>query len=352
MKKLAVAILFGGESEEHDVSIKSAKEIAGSIDTENYQPIYVGITKAGHWKLCDSPETNWEQANLPTAFLSPDKHIPGLIILNERGYQRIPIDVVFSVLHGKTGEDGAMQGLFELSGIPYVGCDIQSSVLCMDKSLTYLVTKHAGFNTPKFVVLDEEERLGAHPLNYPVFIKPARSGSSFGVTKVYRPEEVDQAIETARKYDSKILIEEAVSGIEVGCAVLGNQVQLITGEVDQITLNNGFFKIHQEKNPEKGSENSFFTVPAALPIEKRKEIQSTAKNIYKALGCTGLARIDLFLTDDGRLIINEINTMPGFTSYSRYPRMMKAAGFSITQLIENSIVLAQEKTLIIKTIKK
>lgn len=348
MKKLAVAILFGGESEEHDVSIKSAKEIAGSIDTENYQPIFVGITKAGHWKLCDSPETNWEQSNNPTAFLSPDKQIHGLIVLNNHSYQTIQIDVAFSVLHGKTGEDGAIQGLFELSGIPYVGCAIQSSVLCMDKSLTYLVTKKAGFHTPKFIVLNEEETIDEHQLNYPVFIKPARSGSSFGITKVQQPTEAAQAIETARKYDSKILIEEAVSGIEVGCAVLGNQTQLITGEVDQITLSRGFFKIHQEKDPEKGSENSFFTVPAALPLEKRREIQSTAKNIYKALGCTGLARIDLFLTDDGRLIINEVNTMPGFTSYSRYPRMMKAAGFSIAQLIETSIALALAKKTSLK----
>ncbi|MDT2639556.1 D-alanine--(R)-lactate ligase [Enterococcus dongliensis] len=342
MKK-TIAILFGGMSEEHEVSIKSAKEIAANIDVAKYQPIYVGITTDGQWKRCAEPEEFLNPAELPTIVLVPDQMIHGLVLLTNGNYQIIHIDVVFSVLHGKTGEDGAIQGLFELSGIPYVGCDIPSSVLCMDKALTYLITRDAGFHTPNFLILQQDEQITDQSLTYPVFVKPARSGSSFGITKVSRKSELHQAIEIARNYDQKILIEEAVSGIEVGCAVLGNHTQLFTGEVDQITLSHGFFKIHQEKDPDKGSENSFFTVPAALPLEKQREIQQTAKNIYNCLGCIGLARIDLFLTDDGRLVINEINTMPGFTSYSRYPRMMKAAGISISQLIEKSITLALEK---------
>jgi len=221
-----------------------------------------------------------------------------------------------------SGEDGAIQGLLELSGIPYVGCGIQSSAVCMDKSLTYIVVKNAGFSTPEFLILHDGNTPEPDTLTYPVFVKPARSGSSFGVTKVSSASELYAAIETARQYDNKILIEQAISGIEIGCAVLGNGSDLTAGEVDQITLSHGIFRIHQEANPEKGSENAMFTVPANIPAEKRIEVQKTAKAIYKALGCKGLSRVDMFLFDDGRIVLNEVNTLPGFTSYSRYPRMM------------------------------
>lgn len=345
MSKLNIVILFGGASEEHEVSVKSAREITEHINAEKFQPIYIGITKEGAWRLCDRPKIGWEQESCQPAILSPDKAIHGLIVLKEKEYQLIPVDVAFSALHGKTGEDGAIQGLFELSGIPYVGCGIESSVICMDKALTYTVARNAGFLTPNFSVIDEETNIAEKNFSYPVFVKPARSGSSFGVTKVEKQAELPAAIEAARKYDTKILIEEAVIGAEVGCAVLGNRDKLVVGEVDQITLSHGIFRIHQEETPENGSENSFFTVPADIPAEKRKEIQHTAKEIFRSLGCEGLARIDLFLREDGQLVINEINTLPGFTSYSRYPRMMAAAGNSLSQLIESCIELALENRL-------
>ncbi len=161
---------------------------------------------------------------------------------------------------------------------------------------------------------------------YPVFVKPARSGSSFGVTRVDRADELDAAIAAAREYDSKVLIEQAVVGTEVGCAVLGNGADLFVGEVDQITLRHGIFRIHQEAEPELGSENAVVTVPADLPAEKRDEIRATARTIYVTLGCEGLARVDMFLQEDGRIVLNEVNTLPGFTTYSRYPRMMAAVG--------------------------
>ncbi|WII35276.1 D-alanine--(R)-lactate ligase [Paenibacillus thiaminolyticus] len=340
MDKLKVAILFGGCSEEHNVSIKSAKEIANYIDTEKYEPIYIGITKTGVWKIYDKPCAEWENDDCRSAVLSPDREMHGLIVIKNNEYQIQHIDVVFPVLHGKTGEDGAIQGLLELSGIPYVGCEIQSSAVCMDKSLTYIVVKNAGFSTPEFLILHDGDTPEASTLSYPVFVKPARSGSSFGVTKVNNENELDAAIETARQYDSKILIEQAVSGIEVGCAVLGNGSDLTVGEVDQITLSHGIFRIHQEANPEKGSENAVFTVPADIPAEKRIEIQETAKAIYKALGCKGLSRVDMFLQENGRIVLNEVNTLPGFTSYSRYPRMMAAAGITLSSLIEHCITLA------------
>ncbi|OWY60048.1 D-alanine--(R)-lactate ligase VanA, partial [cyanobacterium TDX16] len=217
-------------------------------------------------------------------------------------------------------EDGAVQGLLELAGIPYVGCDVQGSAVCMDKSLAYVVARSAGIATPDVLVLD-----GAHApvpagLDLPVFVKPARSGSSFGVSRVEHPDQLAAAIASARGYDDKVLVEQAVVGAEVGCAVLGEGAELIVGEVDQITLRDGFFRIHQEAEPERGSENATVTVPADLSREVREQVQETARSIYRALGCRGLARVDLFLQDDGHILLNEVNTLPGFTSYSRYPR--------------------------------
>ncbi len=251
----------------------------------------------------------------------------------------VRLDVVFSVLHGKLGEDGAIQGLLELSGIPYVGCDIQSSVLCMDKSLAYVVASSAGILTPRYSVLAPNERVDPDSLSYPVFVKPARSGSSFGVSKVAGKEELPTAVETARRYDSKVLIEEAVVGSEVGCAILGERFGLVAGEVDRIALSHGFFRIHQESDPESGSANATFIVPADISAELRTRVQETGKAIYRALGCKGLARVDMFLTEEGTVVLNEVNTLPGMTSYSRYPRMMAAAGLPLADVIDRLVSL-------------
>ena len=243
------------------------------------------------------------------------------------------------VLHGRYGEDGAVQGLLELSGIPYVGCDIQSSALCMDKSLAYVVARSVGIATPSFWTVQANENVDPDAFAFPVFVKPARSGSSFGVSKVERKEELRSAVETARRYDSKVVIEEAVAGSEVGCAILGERFGLVAGEVDQISLSHGFFRIHQEDAPERGSDNSTVTVPAAISPEARSLVQETAKSVYRALGCRGLARVDLFLTDDGTVVLNEVNTLPGLTSYSRYPRMMAAAGLPFGEVIDRMVSL-------------
>ena len=338
MNKVRIAILFGGQSEEHPVSVKSAQEVARSLDPNAYEPVWIGITPAGTWRLCDGPAAGWESSGRPV-LLSADRSTHGLVVLGPTGCETIRVDVVFPVLHGRFGEDGAIQGLLELSGIPYVGCDIQSSALCMDKSLTYTVVRAAGIATPKFWTVAENENADEGRLRYPVFVKPARSGSSFGVSKVTEPSTLAGAIETARRYDSKVLIEEAVVGSEVGCAVLGERFGLITGEVDRIALSHGFFRIHQEDNPESGSENSVPMVPADIPAASRSLVQDTAKAIYRALGCKGLARVDLFLTGDGNVVLNEVNTLPGLTSYSRYPRMMAAAGLPLSSVIDRLVWL-------------
>ena len=345
MDRLKIAIIFGGCSEEHLISVKSAREVAKNLDIEKYEPFYIGITKDGDWKLCQSPDPNWESESCRPAMLSPDRSVHGLLVLEQGHYKTIRLDMVFPVLHGKLGEDGAIQGLLELSGIPYVGCDVQSSALCMDKSLAYIVARNAGIATPNFWTVAANENIDADRITYPVFVKPARSGSSFGVSKVCRKEELLRAMETAREYDSKVLIEEAIVGSEVGCAILGDDTSLIVGEVDQVCLSQGFFRIHQESEPENGSENSIVIVPADISAEKRLLVQETAKTIYRALGCRGLSRVDMFLKEDGTVILNEVNTLPGMTSYSRYPRMMTAAGLPFAEVIDRivSVTLIGER---------
>ncbi len=340
MGRVRLGIVFGGCSEEHPVSVKSAREIARHLDTERYEPVWIGITTGGTWMLCDGPDGDWEARGGRPAVLSPDRRVRGLLLLGEERYETIALDAVLPVLHGRLGEDGAMQGLLELAGIPYVGCDVQSSAVCMDKSLAYVVVRSAGIATPAFSIVAAGEAVDPGRFTYPVFVKPARSGSSFGVGKVERADELREAIEAARRYDSKVLIEEAVPGSEVGCAILGDERELVVGEVDRIGLSHGFFRIHQESEPERGSDNATVTVPADIPAESRALVQQTAMAIYRALGCRGLARVDTFLTDDGRVVLNEVNTFPGLTAYSRYPRMMVAAGWPLADVIDRLVALA------------
>jgi D-alanine---(R)-lactate ligase len=338
--KLKIGIIFGGCSEEHPVSVKSAQQVAKHLDHGKYEPFWIGITTSGAWKLCDGPGANWEGRDNRPVVLSPDRSVHGLLVLDRERYDMIRLDVVLPVLHGKLGEDGAIQGLLELSGIPYAGCDIPASAVCMDKSLAYIVASNAGIATPKHWVLTDNEKIDADSLIFPVFVKPARSGSSFGVSKVSEQEELPGAIQTARQYDTKVLIEEAVVGSEVGCAILGDRSGLVTGEVDRVALSQGFLRIHQESDPESGSENSAFVVPAGIPAQARSLVLQTAKAIYRALGCHGLARVDTFLTDEGTVVLNEVNTLPGLTSYSRYPRMMAAAGLPFADVIDRLVTLA------------
>jgi D-alanine--(R)-lactate ligase len=337
MDRVRIGILFGGCSEEHPVSVKSAIEVARHLDPDRYEPFYVGISQRGAWRLCEGPGADWEDGRCRPVVLSPDRSARGLLVLEEGRYETIALDVVLPVLHGRLGEDGAIQGLLELAGIPYVGCDVPSSAVCMDKSLAYVVARSAGIATPAFRTVAPHEDLDPDELAYPVFVKPARSGSSFGVSKVGGRDELPRAVRAARRYDAKLVIEEPVAGSEVGCAVLGSDGELVMGEVDRIALSHGFFRIHQESNPESGSDNATVTVPADIPARSRALVQETAKAVYRAMGCRGLARVDLFLEDDGRVVLNEVNTLPGMTSYSRYPRMMAAAGLPFADVLDRMV---------------
>jgi D-alanine--(R)-lactate ligase len=333
-------ILYGGVSEEHDVSLKSARELSGNLDAAKYDPIYVSIGRDGLWRLMNSPED--ELQNGASVAPSTDRKNKGLVVLLNGRYEMLPVDAAFPMLHGKYGEDGTVQGVLEMSGIPYVGCGIAASALCMDKSLTYLAAAEAGVRVPRHRLLYGNDEITAGDLKYPLFVKPARSGSSFGVNKVCEPASLSLAVQAAFKYDDKVLLEEAVTGSEIGCAVLGNGSNLITGALDQIELSGGFFRIHQEAKPEQGSENATIRVPAPIKEAERALAVRTAKTVYCALGCRGLARVDMFLTPDGQVVLNEVNSMPGFTSYSRYPRMMAGAGIPLREVIDRLIDLALE----------
>ena len=347
MGRPRIGIIFGGMSEEHPISVKSAREVARNFDVDSYEPCWIGVTAEGAWTLCDGPASGWQDTGRP-ATLSPDRRTHGLLAFDDGpqsdGHmETIHLDAVLPVLHGKFGEDGAVQGLLELSGIPYVGCGVLSSALCMDKSVTAVIVRSAGIATPDFRVVMPGDDVDASHLSYPVFVKPARSGSSFGVSKVAQADELPGALELARRYDTKVLIEEAIVGREVGCAILGGgdgETDLTVGEVDHIAVTHGFFRIHQEDSPETGSANSTFIVPADIPDASRRLVQRTARAIYRALGCTGLARVDMFLTDDGHVVLNEVNTLPGLTSYSRYPRMMAAAGLPMSVVLDRLIAMA------------
>lgn len=343
-QKLKIAVLFGGRSPEYGVSLQSAAAVLEHMDRERYEPVMVGISREGDWFHYTGPVSRVEDGSWNSgafcvpALLSPSRSRPGLLVLERTGLRRIPLDAAFPVLHGQNGEDGTVQGLIQLAGLPLAGCGVLSSALCMDKHRAHQLVRAAGIDVPKAFVASRADREileRAEELGYPLFVKPLRAGSSFGVTKVAERNALPAALEAAFAYDSQVIVEEAVSGFEVGCAVLGNET-LTVGEPDEIELAGDFFDYGEKYS----LKTSAIHVPARVPPERRRQIQENAKIIYRALDCRGFARVDQFLTPDGRLIFNEVNTIPGFTAHSRYPSMMKAAGMPFEQVISAVIELA------------
>lgn len=336
--KKKIAILFGGCSSEYEVSLQSAYAVITHMDTEKYEPVLIGITKKGSWYLYQGeadkiPGDNWysEQDCVPVV-VSPDKELHGILLLKEQGIEKISLDKALPVLHGKNGEDGTVQGVLELAEIPVIGCNTMSSAICMDKETAHRLAKECGVNVPRSYTsrkaeMQQIEKWGSE-LGYPLFVKPLRAGSSFGITKVVKPEDLQTAVEHAFAYDSCVVLEEMIEGFEVGCAVLGTE-ELTIGAVDEIELSEGFFD-YTEKYTLKSSK---IHVPARISQEKAKEIQDTAAAIYRGLGCSCFARVDMFLTPEGSIYFNEVNTIPGFTSHSRYPNMMKAIGISFEEIL-------------------
>lgn len=354
MQKKRIAVIFGGKSSEHEVSRVSASYVIKNIPEDKFEIITVGITKSGKWMLYsgdidDIASGAWEKnPNNKTAFIAPDASIGGLAVITAGSCQIIKLDVIFPVLHGKNGEDGTIQGVFELAGIPYVGCGVLASADCMDKVITNIMLEHAGIDQARFTWFYASDyrkspekciELTEKTLpSYPVFVKPANAGSSVGVSKASSREELMQAIEIAIREDSKILIEENIIGKEVECAVLGND-EPVASIPGQIAPASEFYDYDAKYN----NAASELYIPAKISDELIYKVRITALKAYRALGCAGLSRVDFFVTDDGRVLLNEINTLPGFTSISMYPKLMAACDIEGSSLIERLIDLAFER---------
>ena len=346
MDKKRIAVIFGGNSTEYEVSLQSAFSVLENIDTDKYDVFPVGITRKGAWyhytkKKKKISGNTWlaDRRNLFPVTVSQNPSAKGFLEFRTDGWHIIKTDLVFPVLHGKNGEDGTLQGLFELAGIPVVGCDTLSSAICMDKDRAHKLVSLTGISVPRAVTFSDSDRKEAwkeinEKLSYPLFVKPVRAGSSFGITRVTEEAELDGAIEQAFEHDRNVIVEEEVKGFEVGCAVLGIDT-LMVGRVDEIELSGGFFD-YTEKYTLKSSK---IHMPARVDAEAEKRIQDAAVNIYRTLGCSGFARVDMFYTPSGEIVFNEVNTIPGFTEHSRYPGMMKGIGLSFPKMLDRLIGL-------------
>ena len=347
-RKIAVAVFFGGDSSEYGVSLESAYSVICHLDREKYDPVPVGISREGSWFLFRGDaerirEDTWQNPqDCVPALLPPGQNSRKLLLIREEGIEEIPVDVAFPVLHGRNGEDGTIQGLIGLSGIPLAGCGVLASALCMDKDRAHKLAGLSGVRVPEaFVIRRGEEAAAfefARQIGYPLYVKPVKAGSSYGVTRAVDEGELGEAVKLAFQYDDQVIIEENIQGFEVGCAVFGRR-ELVVGEVDEIELAGGFFDFTEKYT----LKTSAIHVPARIDEEKADEIRKTAKTIYRALGCECFARVDLFLTPEGEIVFNEVNTIPGFTAHSRYPGMMRAAGYSFERLLDTIIHQAMER---------
>lgn len=357
-------IIFGGRSSEHEVSCMSAVNVTENVDKTKYNVTLVGITKSGKWLLVDDikqvKDGSWTHGRV-RAILSPDAQSKSLYFLRDRDgdemfASNIRIDVIFPVLHGLYGEDGTIQGLFELAGIPYVGCGVLSSAVSMDKFFTKQIVRGLGIRQARFVpvfrrylsdpqsVIEKVE----NTLTYPVFVKPSNAGSSCGVTKVTKRQELIPALELAAKHDKKILVEEAIVGRELECAVFSDGEVKVSG-VGEILAAADFYDYDAKYN----NADSQTVISPHLPEGVEKKIRVAAARIFNAVDGFGLSRVDFFLEDNtNEVVFNEINTLPGFTAISMYPMLFEAAGVSKKELVSKLIESAvkREASYIIKEV--
>ena len=346
MEKLKIAILFGGVSPEHKVSLRSAQSILRNIDPEKYEVFPIGITTDGLWYYYQGdydrlPEDAWLTGAISRAVISPVLG-EGLLIFEGNECRRQKLDCVFPVLHGENGEDGSIQGLMQLAQLPCVGPGVRASAASMDKTLTKLVADEAGVRQAAWQLVriaeyeQEPERFldaAEKKFTYPVFVKPAGTGSSVGVSKAADRQSLDQAIRQAGQFDSKILVEEFIDGHEVEVAVLGNQ-EPITSCCGEIVANADFYDYEAKYI----SDCAELCIPARISQQAEKTLRAAAVQIYKALGCKGLSRVDFFVTYAGEeVVFNEINTLPGFTSISMYPKLFEHSGIPYRELIDRII---------------
>jgi D-alanine-D-alanine ligase len=351
-RKIRVGIVFGGRSAEHEVSLQSAKNVIGAIDRSKYEPVLIGIDRSGKWFL-DNASLPMLDSDDPRAIrlnsledaitIAPgDRH--GELVSLDDGGKGDSIDVLFPVLHGPYGEDGSVQGLARLANLPCVGAGILGSAIGMDKDVAKRLLHAGGIAVAQFEVFHSVEQAhlkmekAAERLGLPLFVKPANMGSSVGVSKVSSLDAMGRAIEEALEYDTKIVLEEAVVGREIECSVLGNNepVASVPGE---IVLHGGFYSYDAKYIDENGATLS---IPAALEPDTVRRVQETATRAFEILECRGMARVDMFLREDGEVLVNEINTIPGFTKISMFPKLWEASGIPYAELIDRLIQLAIE----------
>lgn len=353
MAKQKIAVLFGGVSSEHEISLMSAYSVLMNIPRDKYDVICIGITKKGHWMYYPGEYENikdgtWENnSDCCTAIISPDTIHKGIVIISDNEVQLRRVDVVFPVLHGANGEDGSIQGLCQLAGLPCVGCDMTGSAVCMDKSLTHTVLEAAGIKTAKFLTL-RRESLGdmdsaceqiESELGYPVYVKPACAGSSVGVSRAADRDALKNGLKIAFAHGNKVVVECEVIGKEVECAVLGNGTRLIASVPGQITPAEEFYDFDAKYK----LGTSVLDIPAKISDEESRELRDIAAKAYKACGCGGFSRVDFFVTESG-IVLNEINTIPGFTDISMYPKLMENSGITYPALLDRLIQLALERS--------
>ncbi len=352
MKK-KVLVLFGGVSSEHDVSLKSASSVMKNIPADKYDTVAMGITKDGKCFVFNGspdllPDGNWlnDASLLEPAVISCDRSHHGIIRLAD-GAKVEYIDVVFPVLHGKNGEDGTMQGLLEISGIPYVGCNTAASAICMDKAVTNAMADFHGIPQAKWTAFEKYAYSGnkaallasaAEKLGFPIFVKPANAGSSVGISKAKNLAELEAACEKAFEHDTKVVLEEGIVGVEVECAVMGNS-EPVASVVGEVVPCNEFY----DYDAKYLANESELHIPARLSDDMLKAVQDAAVRAYRALGCSGFTRVDFFVCADGSILLNEPNTIPGFTSISMYPKLFAASGVPYSELLDRLLQLATEK---------
>jgi D-alanine-D-alanine ligase len=349
-KKLRVAILFGGKSAEHEISLISARNIAAAMDPKKYEMVFIGIDKQGRWfvdegaRLLRSTGPSGVQAgsakNL-AALLPGDTATP--IVRPRTSAALGTVDVVFPILHGPFGEDGTVQGMLKLAHVPFVGAGVLGSAVGMDKDVMKRLLRDAKIPIGKFLVFARSDRISfgkvKKALGMPLFIKPANLGSSVGINKVTRPAEFVVAIKEAFRYDNKIILEEFIRGREIECSVLGNE-KPIASLPGEIIVQHDFYSYDAKYVDGQGAR---LEIPAKLPRPMVKKIQEIALCAYRALCCEGMARVDFFVQANGRIVVNEINTIPGFTAISMYPKMWAASGIPYPRLIDRLIRLALER---------
>lgn len=350
--KQKVCVIFGGKSSEHEVSRVSASYVIDNLDKEKYKIIKVGITKKGRWYLYSGgtknlPDGSWEKdkKHLKKAIISPSAGEGLLVYENDGSIKRIKIDVIFPVLHGIYGEDGTVQGLFELSEIPYVGCGVLASSVGMNKIYAKYIFDAAGlmqakwlpFYTKDFDKISEFIKEVKEKLGYPCFVKPANAGSSVGISKAKNEKELVGALELASKHDRQIVVEEAIDGHEVECAVIGNDKKEASG-VGEVVSAIGFYDYDEKYK----TDTAKLLIPADIDKDTQEKVRKSALKAFDAIDGAGLSRVDFFVRrSDGEVIINEINTLPGFTSISMYPKLWEKAGLGYDELLDKLIELAK-----------